>query len=215
MRFTTQVFLAAVVVVACPPAHAQGSKPSAAASTPAPAAKGAKAGGSSAVSLEACKKLVNEKKFTAAKESCTSAVKRAETLPAKQWRERSDAYSLRGHANLGANDPDSAAQDFQQVISLDEKNLKTDVLALAVAHADLALAQFQLGDLENLNFADQNFQKASDAIEVDILNDPAKKTEYQSALKGILVNYAKVKRAIGQENLALALEQQAGSIHER
>lgn len=159
--------------------------------------------------------MVTAKKFAEARKSCTSAVTLAGKLPPKQWRERSSAYSLRGRAELGANDADDAAQDFKMAVEIDEKNLKPEDMALAIDYANLALAQFTLQDLENLNFADQNFQKASESLEVNILNDPAKKDEYQRALKGILVNYAKVKRALGQEGLALAMEQQANSIQVR
>jgi hypothetical protein len=214
MKITIEVFLAAVVLAACPLAHGQDNNTSASPSVP--AAKSVRTSrGSYAATSEACKKLVNGKKFADAQESCASAIKHAEVLPAKQWRERSAAYSMRGQAELGVADADDAAQDFKRAIEIDGKNLKPEDLALAIDYANLALAQFQLGDLENLNFSDQSFQKATDAIEIDTLNDPAKRDDYQRALKGILLNYAKVKRALGQGFLARALEQQANSIRER
>jgi len=158
---------------------------------------------------------VAEKQFAEARKSCTSAVTLAGALPVKDWRERSVAYSMRGLAELSVNAADDAAEDFKKAIAIDEKNLKPEDMTLAIDRANLGRAQLQIGDLESLDFADQNFQKATEALEVDILNDEARKNEYQHTLKGILVDYAKVKRALDQESLAVALEQQANSIRER
>jgi hypothetical protein len=211
MKVTTEIFLTAVVVAACPLGCTRADNASAAPSTP--TARGLSAdGGSYTTALEACKKLVTEKKFAEAEKSCTSAVTLAEALPAKEWRARSVAYSTRGQAELSANAADDAAHDFKKAIELDEKNLKPEDMMLAVDRANLGRAQLQLGDLENLDFADQNFQKSTEALEIDTLNDDARRSEYQRTLKGILVDYAKVKRALDQEGLALALEQQANSI---
>jgi tetratricopeptide (TPR) repeat protein len=214
MHVTIKLFLTAVVVATCPLGSGDGNTASAEPLTSAAQSVSADAG-SHATALDACKKLVAEKKFAEARKSCTSAVTLAEMLPAKDWHERSVAYSARGLAELGANAADDAAQDFKKAIEIDEKNLKPEDMMMAIDRANLGRAQLQLGDLESLDFADQNFQKATEALEIDTLNDEARKNEYQRTLKGILVDYAKVKRALDQQGLALALEQQANSIRER
>jgi tetratricopeptide (TPR) repeat protein len=214
MHVTIKLFLTAVVVATCSLGSGDGNTASAEPLTS--AARGLSADRSSyATALEACKKLVTEKKFAEAEKSCTSAVTLAEALPAKDWRERSVAYSMRGLAELNANVADDAAQDFKKAIEINEKNLKPEDMTLAIDRANLGRAQLQLGDLESLDFADQNLQKATEALEIDILNDETRRNEYQRTLKGILVDHAKVKRALGQEVLALAIEQQANSIRER
>src|ERR1700722_14535022 len=95
MQVTIEILLTAVVVATCPMGYTQGDNASAAPLTP--AARGLSADGSSyTTALEACKKFVTEKKFAEAEKSCTSAVTLAQALPAKEWRERSVAYSMRG-----------------------------------------------------------------------------------------------------------------------
>jgi tetratricopeptide (TPR) repeat protein len=162
--------------------------------------------------LETCKRLISEQKLSEAQKKCTSTVSLAEALPAKAWRERSVAYLTRGTAELSTHDADDAAQDFKKATDIDEKNLRPHDPALAADYAGLGRAQLQLGDLENLNFADQSLQKAIEVLEESMLNDPAKKSQYEHTAKGILLDYAKVKRALGEESLALALEQQSESI---
>ncbi len=107
MRVTIKVFLTSVVVATCPFGYTQGDN----------VERGALGAIREAqtVSTEFGSSLLHDgsgnlqetggskKKFAEARKSCTSAVTLAEALPAKEWRERSVAYSMRGQAELSAN----------------------------------------------------------------------------------------------------------------
>jgi hypothetical protein len=153
-----------------------------------------------------CSRLVNARNASEAEAVCRRAVDVANQLPRDAVLERSGARAWLGHALLFQRKSKEALEQYTQELELVQSVLKPTEAEVASAYRHLAMAHFLLGDPTQ---ADQQLGRAASIMETAIINLPSEKVRYQEQLRTILGERAQVKRQLGDEVAAAALEKKA------
>jgi tetratricopeptide (TPR) repeat protein len=156
--------------------------------------------------LRDCSALVNSRQFAPAEAVCTKAVEAANTLRAGAVLERSSAHAWLGHALLFQGRPQEALAHYREELALDQQALKSDDADLASAYRYVAMAYVAM---RQFGTADQNYERAVKIMEAAIVSLPSMKANYQPRLKTMLLEQAEVKRSLGDQTGAVALETKA------
>jgi TonB family protein len=156
-----------------------------------------------------CRQLVNEQRYSDAERSCADAIDEANKLPSDAVLERSTAQSLLGDALILQGKAEESLPHDQEALRLDQYLLKPNDADLASNYANLGRAYFRLGDFEK---GDPLFRKAVESFEAAMVNLPRYKQNYTRRLKNILLEYARFKRAAGENEAADALEARANRL---
>ena len=153
-----------------------------------------------------CSRVVNAGSASEAEAVCRRAVDVANQLPRDAVLERSGARAWLGHALLFQRKSKEALEQYTQELELVQSVLKPTEAEVASAYRHLAMAHFLLGDSPR---ADQELGRAVSIMEAAIINLPSEKLRYQEQLRTILGERAQVKRQLGDEVAAAALEKRA------
>ncbi len=158
--------------------------------------------------LRKCMELVNAGNYSQGEKTCSEAVRLSEKLPPDVVAERSPARTFLGHSLLLQGRVKEAIRLYSEVLELDEKHRKPNDADLASDYANLGRAYFRSGDLDK---ADGLYSRAVETFEAAIVNLPSMKENYTRRLKNTLKEYARLKRAKGQEGEAEKLERKSSS----
>lgn len=153
-----------------------------------------------------CSALVNARNGAEAQVVCAKVLAEAEKLPAHAILERSGAHAWMGHAFLIQDRPRDALKEYLEELSVGEKVLKANDAELASAYRHLAVAHFAL---EDRAAADRNLARAVAIMEAAIVNLPSEREGYVARLREMMLEQAVVKRGLGDETAAVALEAKA------
>lgn len=158
---------------------------------------------------EQCRELVYSRRYAQAENTCRTAVDLSEKLPAEATLERSIAYTFLGHSLLYQSKIQEAIGPYTQALTLRERRLKPNDADLASSYANLARAYSAANDLGK---ADSLYARAVETYEAAILHLPSFRENYARRLKNTLIEYAKLKRARGEEETAQTLERKAATL---
>lgn len=156
-----------------------------------------------------CRMSLNAQNFSQAETACAEAVELSKSLEQKDVFERSNSYSLLGHALLLQGKIQDAIPQYSEALAIDQKGLKSNDADLASNYGNLAHAYFRLGEL---NTAEPLYLQAEQTLEAAIADRPDKKEEYTRRLKNLLTDYSQLKRAMGDIDAADRLANKAGKL---
>jgi hypothetical protein len=154
--------------------------------------------------LAQCMALVNARKGPEAEVECRKALDGsdrglAEAL-AEQWL---------GHAILMQGRATDALSHYEKGLAIATGVLGPEDADLASAYRNLAFGHVAL---RQWNKADEYYQRATSTFESAIRALPAMSDRYQASLKSALSDHANVKRALGDQAGAAALDARAANI---
>ena len=153
-----------------------------------------------------CQRLVSESKPSDAEVACLKAVEAADKLRPEAILDRSWARTSLGDAFRLSHRWREALAEHLEAAKLDERVRRPGDVALAVDYRNIGITYFNLGEFIA---ADSFYSRAVTTIEVAVVNVPGAKDERVAALSALLIEHARVKRALGQEAAASALEKKA------
>jgi hypothetical protein len=133
----------------------------------------------------------------------------SDQLPRDAVLERSGARAWLGHALLFQRKSKEALAQYRQELELVQSVVKPMEAEVASAHRHLAMAHSLVGDAVQ---ADQELGLAISIMEAAIINLPSERGRYEEQLRTILRERAHVKRQLGDEAAAVALEKKAKEV---
>jgi tetratricopeptide (TPR) repeat protein len=154
--------------------------------------------------LTACISLVNARKALEAESSCRKAVDVANDALGK-----ATAEQWLGHAILAQGRPDEALLHYTRGLNIATTVMGSDDSELAGAYRNVAMAYAVSGQWTT---ADEFYSRAVSTFEAAIRARPSMASRYTSGLRSALTDHAKVKRALGDETAAAALEAKASQL---
>jgi protein TonB len=160
--------------------------------------------------FRSCYDLVKQGKATDAEQKCRETLTLSDQLPENRVLERSTSREFLGHVLY-------RQQRFAESIPLYEKAVEirrpyehSDSDAdFASENASLARAYAALGSLSQ---SDIYYSRAVTIFKAAIVNLPSMKDNYTARLKSTLLEYAKLKAALGQNDEASRLEKEAAEL---
>jgi hypothetical protein len=156
--------------------------------------------------LAECTRLVNSREFDRAETACTRAVEAADRLRSGAVLERSSAHAWLGHALLFQGRAPDALVHYNEEVTLAQRVLKSDDADLASAYWHIGRARLMMREF---SAADKGFERAVTTMESAIVSLPSMRENYQERLKTMLLEHAEVKRSLGDQPAAAALEAKA------
>jgi TonB family protein len=160
--------------------------------------------------FDGCYKLLKQGKAQSAEQKCREAVTLSDQLPENRVLERSDARSCLGHALFGQRRFPEALPFYEKAVEIRRAYEHSDSDAdFASENASLARAYAAVG---NLSESDTYYSQAVTIYKAAISNLPAMKENYTARLKSTLIEYAKLKSALGQNDEASRLEAEASHL---
>ncbi len=161
--------------------------------------------------LSECRRLVNAREFVRAETPCTIAIEAANSLRSEAVLERSTAQAWLGHALLFQGRAADALVHYKEELVLRQRVATSDDADLASAHWHVGRARLRMREL---SAADKDFDRAVTIMEAAIVGLPSMRANYQERLTVMLLEHAEVKRSLGDETGAAALEARAKGIQQ-
>ncbi len=153
-----------------------------------------------------CRGLLGAHKYVEAEDKCRQAVGISDQLPENSVLERSASRSLLANALFLLQRFPEAIPLYEEALKLNQGRLKPDDADLASNYANLGRAYGAIGDLSK---ADAMFGVAVSTFRAAIKNLPEMSENYARRLKRTLSEYADLKDAEGQADVASELRKQA------
>jgi TonB family protein len=160
--------------------------------------------------FDGCYQLLKQGKPQDAEEKCREAVVLSDQLPESRVLERSSARSCLGHALFGQRRFSEALPLYEKAVEIGKTYEHSDRDAdFASQNASLGRAYAAVG---NLSQSDTYYSQAITIFKAAIANLPAMKENYTARLKNTLLEYAKLKATLGQNDEASRLETEAAHL---
>ena len=157
-----------------------------------------------------CYQLVKQGKDAEAETKCRETVALSDQLPDNRVLERSDSRVFLGHALYGQRKFLESVPLYEKAVEIRRPYEKSDQDAdFASENASLARAYAAVG---NLSQSDAYYAQAITIYKAAILNLPEMKSNYTARLKSTLLEYARLKAALGRNDEASRLEAEAGQL---
>jgi protein TonB len=160
--------------------------------------------------FQSCYDLVKRGKGTDAEQKCRETLTLSDQLPDNRVLERSDARVFLGHALFLQHRYPESIPLYEKAIEIRRSYEHSDSDAdFASENASLARAYAAVG---NLSQSDIYYSRAVTIFKAAIASLPAMKDNYTARLKSTLIEYAKLKAALGQSDEASRLEKEAAQL---
>ncbi|HKI26662.1 MAG TPA: TonB family protein [Candidatus Sulfotelmatobacter sp.] len=160
--------------------------------------------------FQSCYGFVKQGKATDAELKCRETVAISDQLPDSKVLERSDARVFLGHALYLQHKYADAVPVYQQAVDIRRPYEHSARDAdFASENASLARAYWAMGKLSE---SDSYYSQAVTIFKAAIANLPEMKDNYTARLKSTLLEYAKLKAALGQNEEASRLEAEAAQL---
>jgi TonB family protein len=160
--------------------------------------------------FQACYQLVRQSKDAEAEKKCGETVALSDQLPNNRVLERSDSRVFLGHALYSQHKFLESIPLYEKAVEIRKPYEKSDSDAdFASENASLARAYAAVGRLLE---ADTYYSQAVTIYRAAIVNLPEMKSNYTARLKSTLLEYAKLKGALGQNEEASRLEAEAAEL---
>ncbi len=160
--------------------------------------------------FQACYQLERQGKDAEAEKKCGEAVTLSDQLPDTRVLERSDSRVFLGHALYSEHKFLESIPLYEKAVEIRKPYKKSDRDAdFASENASLARAYGAVGRLPE---ADTYYSQAVTIYKAAIVNLPEMKSNYIARLKSTLLEYAKLKGALGQNEEASRLEAEAAQL---
>ena len=161
-------------------------------------------------SFQTCYNLVKQGKGMDAEPKCRETLSLSDQLPDNRVLERSDARVFLGHALFLQHKYAESVPLYERAIEIRRPYEHSDRDAdFASENASLARAYAAVG---NLPKADTLYSQAVTIFKAAIVGLPVMKDNYTGRLKSTLLEYAKLKSALGQNDEASRLEKEASQL---
>jgi TonB family protein len=160
--------------------------------------------------FRSCYDLLKQGKDTDAEQKCREALALAEQLPENRVLEKSDGRLFLAHALFRQRRFAESIPLYEEAVEIRRHYEHSDCDAdFASENASLARAYAAVG---NLSQSDTYYSQAVTIYKAAIANLPAMKENYTARLKNTLLEYGKVKTALGQSDEASRLETEAAQL---
>lgn len=160
--------------------------------------------------FQTCYQLVRQGKDVEAEKKCRETVALSDQLPDNRVLERSDSRVFLGHALYSQHKFLESIPFYEKAVQIRKPYEKSDRDAdFASENASLARAYAAVGRFPE---ADMYYSQAVTIYKAAILNLPEMKSNYTARLKSDLLEYAKLKAALGQNDEASRLEAEASQL---
>lgn len=160
--------------------------------------------------FQTCYQLVRQGKAAEAEKKCSETVALSDQLPENRVLERSDSRVFLGHALYGQRKFLESIPLYEKAVEIRKSYEKSDRDAdFASENASLARSYAAVGRLPK---ADTFYFQAVTIYKAAIVSLPEMKSDYTGRLKSTLLEYAKLKTALGQNDEASRLEKEAAQL---
>ena len=160
--------------------------------------------------FQACYQLVRQGKDAEAESKCGEAVALSDQLPDSRVLERSDSRVFLGHVLFNERKFLASIPLYEKAVEIRKPYEKSDRDAdFASENASLGRAYAAVGRLPE---ADIYYSRAVTIYRAAIVNLPEMKSNYAARLKSTMLEYAKLKAALGQNEEASRLEREASQL---
>ncbi|HME35485.1 MAG TPA: TonB family protein [Candidatus Sulfotelmatobacter sp.] len=160
--------------------------------------------------FQTCYQLVKQGKGAEAETKCRETVALSDQLPDNRVLERSDSRVFLGHALYSQHKFLESIPLYEKAVEIRKPYEKSDRDAdFASENASLARAYASVGRLPE---ADTLYSQAVVIYKAAIVNLPEMKSNYTVRLKSTLLEYAKLKAALGQNDEASRLDAEASQL---
>lgn len=159
--------------------------------------------------FDRCYRLVQAGKGAEAERTCRNVVRLSDDLPAERILERGSARNLLAHSLVQQRKLKEAIALYEEVLAISAERRDEKDADYASNHANLARAYFLNNEPQR---ADPLFARAVVIYEAAIEALPSMKENYTARLKRTLLDWSRLKQALGQREEAAALEQRAATL---
>ena len=160
--------------------------------------------------FQTCYQLVKQGKGAEAETKCRETVALSDQLPDNRVLERSDSRVFLAHALYSQHKFLESVPLYEKAVEIRRPYEKSDRDAdFASENASLARAY---AAVDRLPEADTYYSQSVTIYKAAIVNLPEMKTNYAARLKSTLLEYAKLKAALGQNEEASRLEAEAAQL---
>lgn len=159
--------------------------------------------------VDGCRSLMQAAKFVEAEARCREAVETSGQLPKDAVLERSDALSLLGNDILSQQRFEESIPLYEKALEIDQGYRKADDADLASEYENLGRAFALTGGLSR---ADQLYALAISTFRSAIKDLPSMTENYSRRLQRALNEYAQIKDAEQQKDVASDLRKQAAEV---
>ncbi|MGO9086971.1 MAG: TonB family protein [Candidatus Sulfotelmatobacter sp.] len=160
--------------------------------------------------FRSCYDLVKQGKGTDAEQKCRETLTLSDQLPDNRILERSDARVFLGHALFLQHRYAESVPLYEKAVEIRRPYEHSDSDAdFASENASLARAYATVG---NLSQSDIYYSRAVTIFKAAIVSLPSMKDNYTARLKSTLLEYAKLKAALRQNDEASRLEKEAAEL---
>ncbi len=160
--------------------------------------------------FQTCYQLQRQGKDAEAEKKCGEAVALSDQLPDSRVLERSDSRVFLGHVFYSEHKFLASIPLYEKAVEIRKQYEKSDRDAdFASENASLGRAYAAVGRLPE---ADTYYSRAVTIYKAAIVNLPEAKSNYTARLKSTLLEYAKLKSALGQNDEASRLEMEASQL---
>jgi protein TonB len=160
--------------------------------------------------FQSCYDLLMQGKDKDAEQKCRETLTLADQLPENRILERSDARVFLGHALFRQRRFSESIPLYEKAVEIRRPYEHSDRDAdFASENTSLARAYAAVGRLSE---SDASYSQAVTIFKAAIVNLPDMKDNYTARLKSTLLEYSKLKAAIGQNQEASRLEKEAGQL---
>lgn len=157
-----------------------------------------------------CYNLLRQGKDAEADSPCREAVSLSDQLPANRILERSTSREFLGHVLFRQRRFTESVPLYERAVEIRRTHEHSDTDAdFADDNASLARAYAAVG---NLVQSDTYYSQAVTIFKAAIVDLPVAKDNYTARLKSTLLEYAKLKAAMGQSEEASRLEKEASQL---
>jgi len=160
--------------------------------------------------FQGCYDLLKQGRDAEAEQKCREALSLSDQLPENRVLERSNARAFLGHALYRQHRFAESVPMYERAVEIRKATERSESDAdFASENASLGRAYGAIG---NLSQSDAYYSQAVTIYKAAIASLPSMKENYTARLKSTLLEYAKVKLALGQKDEASRLEAEAAKL---